>query len=479
MISSKNMKLVFPLPFRWLLLLSFPVATVLAFIAGAGSGQMLWLSISMCACAYLLYRLDTVGPETMAVWLVLSVFLGFYFLRYPYLLFDPSPIIGTHPNSISALFRDNGAGLGKALAFSAVAFCSFCLTCGALLGRLNAGHMQTNDMPREVSARMADVLMIAIPLMMLILGYVSYVHRIGQMGVPSGEPLPFRLKGIVFYGRTVVLPLMILALINFGTKLESRRLIWIGVGMLAVHGFSDMMLRGSRSSLLLCLLLVLFLIVGRGLRVRRLGLFILAALALGAIWLMPMVMQYRILRMHSDAGMWVLMQQAFVASNDGALALLKHSLLTVYYRIPGIETIWAIINVDGKPLGSTWWPTVRSPFGMTGYLNFALYHVPLEANTLYAPGFVGWLYLAGGYAMLLLGPALLAWVCVHVPRRIFASGSPNAAVVNAFLLWILFLTLTDGTMDANVLLIAAGLVALASWEYVGKWERHRQSKVVL
>ncbi len=478
MVSPENMKLAFALRMRWLLLLSFPVAAVLAFSAGAGSEPVLWLAISMCACAYLLYRLDTVGPETTAVLLVLSVFLAFYFLRYPYLLFDPTPIIKTHPDSISALFRDNGAGLSEALAFSAVAFCSFCLTGGALLGRLDAGQIRTDDMPREAIARMADALMIAIPLLMLVLGYVSYVHHIGQMGVPSGEPLPFRLKGIVFYGRTVVLPLMILALINFGTKLESRQLTWIGVGLLAVHGVSDMILRGSRSSLLLCLLLALFLIVGRGMKVRRQGLFILAALLLAAIWLMPIVLQYRMLRMHSDAGLFVLMQQVFADSHDGALALLKHALLTVYYRIPGIETIWAIINVDGKPLGSAWWATVRSPFGMTGYLNFTLYHVPVEVNTLYAPGFVGWLYLAGGYAMVLIGPALLAWLCVSVPRRIFTSGSPNAAVVNAFLLWILFLTLTDGTVDVNALLIAVGIVALAGWEFMGKWVRRRQPQAV-
>ena len=471
MVSSENMKFAFALRMRWLLLLCFPLVAVVAFSAGAGGEHLLWLAISMCACAYLLRRLDTLEPETMAVWLVVSIFLAFYFLRYSDLLLDPMPIIQTHPDSISALFRENSAGLGEALALSSVAFCSFCVTASALLGRVEAAKMWTDEMPREAVSRVADFLMIVTPLMMLLLGYVSYIHHIGQMGVPAGEPLPFRLKGIVFYGRTVVLPLVILTLINFGTKLESRLLTWGGVGLLVLHGVTDMMLRGSRSSLLLCLMLAFFLIVGRGLKVKRLGVIILAILVLAAIWLMPIVMQYRVLRMHSDAGLWVLMQQAFVASYDGAFALLKHALLMFYYRIPGIETIWAIINVDGKPLGYAWWETVRSPFGMTGYLNFTLYHVSVEDNTLYAPGFLGWLYLAGGYSMVLLGPALLALLCVRLPRRIFASGSLNAPVVNAFLLWILFLTLTDGTVDANLLLIAAGLFALAGLECVGKWVR--------
>lgn len=80
--------------------------------------------------------------------------------------------------------------------------------------------------------------------------------------------------------------------------------------------------------------------------------------------------------------------------------------------------------------------------------------------------------------MLLLGPALLALLCVGLPRRIFASGSPNAPVLNAFLLWILFLTLTDGTVDANLLPIAAGLFALAGLECVGRWLRPRQRQNV-
>ena len=477
MVIPETMKLTFSSRMRWLLLLSFPVAAASALSAGSGSEPVLYLLLAMGACAYLLNRLDSVRAETAAVWLVLSVFIVFYFLRYPYLMFDPTPVIATHPDSISTFFRNNGDGLGEALAFSALAFCSFCLTAGALLGRLNAAQNWTDDMPREAITRMASALMIVIPLLMLVLGYVTYVHHIGQMGVPTGEPLPFRLKGIVFYGRTVVLPLMILALINFGTKLDSRPLALLGVSLLVVHGVSDMMLRGSRSSLLLCLLLALFLIVGRGFKVRRMGLVIMAALVLAAIWLMPIVLQYRMLRMHSDAGLWGLMQQAFAASHDDALALLKHALLNVYYRIPGIETAWAIINVDGKPLGSALWTTVRSPFGMTGYLNFTLYHVPAEENTLYAPGFIGWLYLAGGHVLLLLGPALLAWVCVRVPCWVFTSGSPNAPIVNAFLLWILFLTLTDGTPDANVLLITSGLVALAGWELIGKWVRRRQPQV--
>lgn len=472
------MKLAFTLRMRWLLLLSFPLAAVSALLAGAGSECVLFLAISMCACAYLAYKLDTAGAETAAIWLVLIVFLAFYFLRYPYILFDPTPIIGTHPDSISLLFRLNGAGLGKALAFTTLAFTSFCLTAGALLGRIDVAPMRTVEMPRVAITRMAGALVIAIPLLMLALGYIAYVHHIGQMGVSPGDPLPFRIKGIIFYGRTVVLPLMILALINFGTNLESRRLTWFGLGLLVAHGVSDMMLRGSRSSLLLCLLLTLFLIIGRGLKVKRSGLVMLGALVLTSISLMPIVMQYRILRMHSDAGLWALMQQSFATSHDGPLALLKDALLTVYFRIPGIETIWAIINVDGKPLGAALWDSVRSPFGMTGYLNFTLYRVAMESNTLYAPGFVGWLYLAGGYAMLLLGPALLAWLCVSIPRRVFASGSPNAAIVNAFLLWILFLTLTDGTVDTNALLIAAGLVTLAGWELIGKWMRRRQPQVV-
>jgi len=285
------------------------------------------------------------------------------------------------------------------------------------------------------------------------------------MGVTPGEPLPFRLKGVVFYARHVLIPLLILAIIYRAALAGNRRLFSVGLLLLAIHGISDTILRGSRSSLLLCLLLAVFLSASGGLRIHRRGILILVGLIIGAILLIPTITQYRMLRIESDAGLWQLFVSAFDSANHDPLSTLKRSFNSIYFRIPGIETAWAIGSLVSEPLGAGLIETVRSQFGVTGYLNFNIYQVPVEANTLFAPGFVGWFYLAGGWPGLAIGGLALAILCVWLPRLIYAGRLRWSPLANTFFLWILFISLTDGTLDSNFLLITAGLATLIALEF--------------
>lgn len=456
-----------PNPLRWLVLLVFPVVGVAALIQGMGIEPFVMCCVAFVACAFLLHRLDCPGPDTAAVWLVLAVFIGFYFLRYPIIAFDPAPVIGTHPDSISDLFRDGGVGLNRALRASVFAFTIFCVVAKLLLLRPPIRQTHIPPMlPTDVLSRAVTLLSIAAPLLMLVLGYLAFAYRIGQMGVDPGEPLPFRLKGLVFYGRLVLLPLMIMAIVHLGTRLNRKDYVWVGLLLLAIHGISDMVIRVSRSSLLLCLLLLVFMAIVGGFRVRRSGVVIGAVLMLAAIYLMPIVMHYRLLLITGAGDGFALFQQAFSTGNEAAISVLKRGLATVYFRIPGIETMWAIGNSQTEPLGEMLLPTLHSAFGMAGYLTFTLYRISPAEYTLWAPGFVGWLYLAGGYVGIAIGASVLAWICVVLPRYSNRAETGNGPLFNTFLLWVLFLCLTDGTLDSNILLLASGLLALVVWNYV-------------
>jgi hypothetical protein len=121
-----------------------------------------------------------------------------------------------------------------------------------------------------------------------------------------------------------------------------------------------------------------------------------------------------------------------------------------------------------EPLGPGLFETIRSQFGVTGYLNFEIYQVPVEAYTLYAPGFVGWLYLAGGWSGLTIGSIVLALLCVWMPRWFYGGRLLWPPVANTFFLWILFVSLTDGTLDGNFLLIAAGVSTLFGLQFINR-----------
>jgi hypothetical protein len=242
-------------------------------------------------------------------------------------------------------------------------------------------------------------------------------------------------------------------------------LLNISLLLLAVHGVSDAILRGSRSSLLLSLLLAAFLSASGGLRIKRRGMLFLAVLMLGAIFLVPTFTLYRAYRINSDADLWQLFLSAFSVANHDLLIIVMRSLSTVYFRIPGIETTWAISSLVSEPLGLRLIDIMHSPFGLTGYLSFDIYQVQFQDYTLFAPGFVGWLYLAGGWLGLLTGSIVLALLCVHLPRYIYGGYLQSPQLANTFLLWVVFISITDGTLDSNFMLISSGIGTLAALEF--------------
>jgi hypothetical protein len=225
----------------------------------------------MVACAWLLYRLDSMKPEVIAVWLVVVVFLAFYFLRYPVLLYDPAKVAIMNPVSISTIFLNDHTGLTEALKLASFVFVVFCVTSGIQLRNGLAKSDSNRTILRHENPQILFWLLVLVPLLMLALGYVAFIYRIGQMGVDPGEPLPFRLKGVIFYARHVLIPLLILAIIYRATLASETRSVSVGLILLAMHGVSDAILRGSKSSLLLCLLLVVFLAASEGMRIRRKG----------------------------------------------------------------------------------------------------------------------------------------------------------------------------------------------------------------
>lgn len=456
------------LRWRWLLL-CVPVAVWVSlwFVPERPPLLPALVVLGAAALALLLYRMDSISPSLVPVWLVLVLFLALYFVRLGLLLDDPTRLDRTFADHIIAYFHTGRNDLGSAFAKSMMVFVPYCV---AVFGMLTVIRKLPNPAmtPLRLSPtiRWQSVYLLGIVMLMVVSGFVAHRYRIGQMGVDPGEPLPYRLKGIVFYGRTVIVPLLILAVIYLGHASEKRWLVLSGLALLVIHGISEMVLRGSRSSLMLIVLLAVLLAGSGGFRLKRGSILLLGVALFAAVWLMPVVMNYRILRMGSDAAALELLRQALGAARLNVLAVLMEGLTVIYFRIPGIETIWSIIGFNGEPLGLRALQEMRTPFGITGYLNFVIYKIPMEVYTLYAPGLVGWLYLAGGHSILIAGGALLGVLCVMVPRLIYRSSLYCKPIANTFFLWILFVSMTDATIDGNVLMLATGIVGLILVEFV-------------
>lgn len=466
--SGSSAQAGYLLRLRWGLLLVFPAGYFLTALRSAQSGNDLILNvISLTACAILLRQMNSFNPRKAALCVALALFVALYFLRYSYLSFDPVPLQSTLPYGVYVEMANDQESLRWAFAMSVAVFSIFCLASALLLykGRGNDElDWNTGIADRAVGDKVATVILVILPVLMLILGYVANKYHIGQMGLSQGEPLPFRLKGVIFYARLIVLPILILLLIYLGTRAGNTLIEKAGLILLLVHGVSDTMLRGSRSSLLLCILLIIFMALSGGVRLRRTEIVISSIAGIAAVWLTPVIMQYRILRFVPNEGMAAVLQTAIGAANKNIMEALIGGFRFVYFRIPGVETMWAIGSLKAEPLGAGLMPTITSKFGIAGYLTFNLYQIPVDTNTLFAPGFVGWLYLVGGMAGLLVGAAGLAWICTGLPRYIYGSGLRSAPVINTFLLWILFVALTEGTLDGLVFMVAVGALSLAGIE---------------
>jgi len=457
---------------RWLLLIVFPLVCIPAILANFDLEPLLYACLATLSCVLIFRCLSEIKPENFSVWLVIGFFIGIYFLRYAYFVLDPTPVRGIQPSHIFQILNDDPSSLFTAYKFSALAFAVFCCFSSMLLKIVPAAKLTINYEGVYVNSyvNLSKCLLVLISVLMITLGFLANRYHIGQMGVPAGEPLPFRLKGLIFYGRLVLLPLLILTLIYLGNRADRLWQVQAGLILLSLHGLSDMILRGSRSTLLLCIILVIFLVINRGLRLRIPGLGICIFLGVVAICLMPIIMHYRISRFSSQEGAVTLFLSAFDNYTIG-LQTFSIGISGLYFRLPGLETLWAILSLKAEPLGQSFGHVLGVANGVTGYLNVDLYQLSSEFPTLYAPGFLGWWYLVWGVKGIVLGMFMLAVVTIFLPRLILFCGLKCAPVANTFFLWILFVSLSDGTLDSNLLLLCFGMFCLGLIELGLRFDR--------
>jgi hypothetical protein len=138
----------------------------------------------------------------------------------------------------------------------------------------------------------------------------------------------------------------------------------------------------------------------------------------------------------------------------------------VFFRMPGMECLWSMLARYAEPLGIYTTNVINQTDGIAGYLTHVIYAYPESDSQLFAPGFVGWFYLVAGLSAIIVGSGLLGILAVfggkYLDRRYIETGP----VAQVFFLWMLFLALTEGTLDGMVHMFIAGLITIISLEVV-------------
>lgn len=424
--------------------------------------------LAFISCAVLLTQIKLFEQKFVAIWLVIILFILVYFIRFYWISINPSAVRVMLPyNPYMSMVQNNGAQL-LAFGLSTIAFTSFSFSTAALLFFMTK---QDNDVCQYLdSGRSVLFGLIAkrslwiVTVLILLLAYISYKYHIGEMGAPSREALPFYLKGIIFYARTIVIPLIILLSIYLAERSGHILVSRLGVLILIMHGVLDMLLRSSRSSLLLSLLLLVFLMLADGIKLRHKEKVFFSVMMTLAFFMIPIMTEYRQIRLGYNLPHIEAFSSALNVARKDLLMQIFKGLEFVLFRMPGIESLWCMITARGEPLGMHGIDVINSKNGIAGYLTYIIYPLREADYTLLAPSFVGWFYLVAGLPAIVFGSiftgvlSLLGWR--FLDRRYIESGP----VAQVFFLWILFMALTEGTLDSMAYMFLVGLITIVALE---------------
>jgi len=425
-------------------------------------------AIAFFSCAVLLLRVKEFNSRNSAIWMVIVTILVVYFIRFYWIVIEPLPVkIMLHTTAYAIV--QNKMALFNGFKMAVLFFAATCISISVLHYINSFKERSAKEITgREAYWQSAKSLLLVIPIIMLVLGYLAYNYHIGEMGSKVAEPLPFRLNGVIFYSRLVVIPLLLLLLIYLADASKHLIVSRIGLLLLLGHGISDMLIRNSRSGLLLCVLLVLFLMVVGGIRFYRREKVFLGLALISAMLMIPFITQYRYHRTIGDAPTVDAMNSAIGAVFNGGYTSLLSGFEFVFFRIPGIEAIVSILGLGAKPLGMESLSILGQGNGMAGYVTNVVYQIPETSVTLAAPSYLGWFYIVGGVPLVVIGAILVSIFAVTLWSWLKKLDLMCSPVVQVFFLWMIFIAITEGTIDSMLYMIIVGIACITGCELVMK-----------
>lgn len=476
---SRQNKKPRPHGFRWLLVLLFVggyVATVSRF-QGFAEEYTVLTAFSIAACSLLLWRLKRPLQVTLPFWVILAVFVVGYYLKFYWIALSPEMLEG-YPGVIAASAYSS-ATLLSAYTLTTIAFATFCSTSWLLLSislrRSSNYEVETHN---KAYQSVAKILLVIVPTLMLATFMIAYSTGIAVMGLKSVY-LPFRLAGIISYGRLMFIPALLLMLIWCSQRAGSVAWRTRGVVLLFLHGISEVILRTSRGELAVLLLLLGFLLLTSSGRLKRSEMGVLfAVLSITAIFA-PIFSEYRYYRIANptESALVALdrsMRSSF-KNGPGFVELFAQGASLAVLRVTGVEMLLAYTGLGVSPLGSSVLAVIASPRGVAGYVTQDILGYPSYAIHTSAVSLVGWFYLVGGEDKLVIvamaGFCVAVWGLWRLLARLRLHSLPVAQAL--FLSWVYSLA-TEGLLDAQGVpfLIMAVSIIVCEWliRFVGRSE---------
>jgi hypothetical protein len=462
--ASPNHGLTARLP--WLLCLVFPIGYLLTFdrLAGFQFEYFALTFISAMSCTGCLFVLQRPTKDTSAPWIVLLTLVGAYYLEFYEIAVIPwvTTLFPVRPVNYEPSHRVYFSCFAAiTLAFAAFAVVA-CLFYGMRRRpRLDSPAADAYELPAIRAWAMPTGLGVgAAAFGALLLGAATsfVVQRYSLiMGLEQQTPLPLHLQGVIVYFRLITIPMMMIYVVYAG--LVARRRLWTigGIALLLIYALSDMILRASKGTLLielLCLTL-LWLLSGQRIGYRQ----VLLALGLGvvAVILFPVFEVFRALRTAEIDLTSALIRTFGQILLQGRLQRsLAETLASVTMRLTGAGAVMNLVARDFRFLGARWWHILRSPGAVKGYTTVEVFGAPPQLVTMFAvaPSLVGYFYVVDGYVGVVIGTSLFAAAVFAAWRFLQRLPLRSLVVAQVMFLFLVFGTVTEGTLDEQVLKVA-------------------------
>lgn len=438
-----------------------------AVLSGPAMGGAGWYwpaaAVSTAMAAGLSMYLYPRGRAAACAWLGLGVFLCFGYLKFFWLARDASPAAAFFPARALGAFSSRELLLSAFLLQTAsfAAFAAAVVLSFSFLERLAPGPGKREPVPPAPPGPLGAAPLALIPVLAGAAMWAIGKFKIGVLGMPS-VPMPFHLAGVVFYFHTIFIPSLFLLQISSASRAGEEFRARAGILLFFLWGCGDMLLRNSRAGIFLVPLLLLFLAVSGGLKVKKAellsGLLMLGLAVLSA----PVATQYRYLRMGGEAPLAALKLAA--AGYGAAARAVLGSAGFIFFRIPGIETTILVLGLVSSPLWGASLKVMFTGAGLAGYLSETLLGIPPESHMAVAASFIAGSYLAGGGAGVVLASFAAGALSVAVFPLVGLLAARTAEVGRALALLLFFWLTTEGFSPMFLKQAAAACLSVVLFE---------------
>jgi hypothetical protein len=229
-----------------------------------------------------------------------------------------------------------------------ITYSHFVIIFSLLFSSLLFLNSKTAGIPkRYITNGLANRMLIIITLWIIFSSFVMYIFGVGVMGT-IGVRLPFKISGLLYYSRIVLLPILFLYIFEKAISSLNHRLFRNAMLIFIFLAISEILVRTTKGPFFKLILVSIFLYILTSLSISNLGFkvnkkYVLVSLVV-AVLLFPIIEVYRNLVVN---GIGVASIFEIVATQDNSLILL--GLERFFHRLVGFTQLSGLVAMGFHP----------------------------------------------------------------------------------------------------------------------------------